>query len=115
MKSTDSSAYLGYGTVTPIVNGTTFLRDIDVKADLYIKGDYYINEVKQFPNGQTLTATFDITPYGNPDPVMSSNLVYMNSSNYALQDMELLERLILLKRRNRTQNLIKAKYESKNN
>jgi hypothetical protein len=66
MKSTDSSAYLGYGTVTPIVNGTTFLRDIDVKGDLYIKGDYYINEVKQFPNGQTLTATFDITPYGNP-------------------------------------------------
>jgi hypothetical protein len=71
MKSVDSAIYLGVGSVTPIINGTTFLRDIDVKADLYIKGDYYINGVKQFPNGQTLTATFDITPYGNPDPVMS--------------------------------------------
>ena len=71
MKSTDSATYLGVGSITPIVNGTTFLRDIDVKGDLYIKGDYYINEVKQFPNGQTLTATFDITPYGDPNPAIS--------------------------------------------
>lgn len=66
MRAADADTYLNTSTVTPIVQGTTFINDIDVKGDLYIKGDYYINNVKQFPNGQTLTATFDITPYGDP-------------------------------------------------
>ena len=71
MSEADSTKYLGIVSTTDIVKGITFFDNIDVNGNLHIKGDYYVNDVKQFPNGQTLTASFDITAYGNPDPAAS--------------------------------------------
>lgn len=89
MTASDSTEYFNIGTTTPIVNGTTFVKDVDVKGDLYIKGDYYIDGVKQFPNGQTLTASFDITPYGDPNPI-NSNVptakTYIEAGNIAIRN-----------------------------
>lgn len=63
MTSVDSTIYLGTATTSTIVQGITVINDIDVKGDLYIGG------IKQIPPIQTLTAYFDITPFGHPaDP-----------------------------------------------
>lgn len=60
MKSADSDTYFNVASTTPVVSGVTVINDFDVKGDLYING------VKQLPPVQTLTAFYDITSYGNP-------------------------------------------------
>lgn len=72
MKSSDALNYFNISSTSSIANGVTFVKDINVKGDLYVNGNHYINGVQQFPNGQTLTASFDITPYGDTNPANSS-------------------------------------------
>jgi len=89
MKAADANTYFNIEAATNIVNGTTFVHDVDVKGDLAIKGEFYVNGIKQFPNGQTLTASFDITPYGDPDPAMSdvpTAITYIEAGNIAIRD-----------------------------
>ena len=75
MSIADSETYLNTSTISTIVEGITITNDLDVK------GDFYIDGIKQFPVGQTLTAYYDITPYG--DPNVAENI---EAANIAIGD-----------------------------
>jgi len=88
MKAADASDYFNTATVSTVVKGVTVINDLDVKGDLYINGTRQIAPVK------TLTASYDITSYGDPtDPTNLTNgniaignflaLVYSTATNFA--------------------------------
>jgi len=83
MKASDAVGYFGSSAITTIVTGTTFVRDIDVKGDLYIKG------IKQSttPTVETVTASFDITSYGDPqDATTTTAIANIASGNIAIRN-----------------------------
>lgn len=65
--STSSSAiYFNTSTATSLVAGLTVIDNLDVKGDLYVRGD--------FSSAKTwLTAYADITPFGDPEDIGASS------------------------------------------
>lgn len=81
MSTSSSVTYLGATSATQVVSGLTLFDDLEVKGDVYIKGDI------KTPN-KTLAITYDITSYGNSqDPVASTSTrnTYINDANNAIR------------------------------
>lgn len=58
MSTASSSLYLGINSPTAVVNGLTLFDDLDIKGNLYLRGN--IKTPVSF-----LTTVYDITPYGD--------------------------------------------------
>lgn len=65
MSTASSSLYLGVNAATNIVNGVTLLNDLDVKGDLYLRGN--IKTPVSF-----LTTVYDITAFGDVQDSVAS-------------------------------------------
>lgn len=64
MTPADSVNYFNTSTTSTVVKGVTALNDIDVKGDLYING------IRQIAPIQTLTTYYDVSAFGDPsDPI----------------------------------------------
>ena len=64
MNIDDSILYFNTPSVSTVVKGVTVINDLDIKGDLYVQG------VQQIPSIQTLTASYNITAFGDPaDPL----------------------------------------------
>lgn len=75
MSTSSSYTFLGETTATVIVNGLTLRNDLDVRGDLYVDG------VKQIPPVKTLTAEYDMSFWGN-----HMNAANSTSTNQAIID-----------------------------
>ena len=63
MTPADSVNYFNTSTTSTVVKGITALNDIDIKGDLYING------IRQIAPIQTLTTYYDVSAFGDPsDP-----------------------------------------------
>ena len=60
MSAVDSASYLNTSTTSTIVKGLTIVDNLDIKGDLYLQGIQQVSPI------QTLTAYYDITPFGDP-------------------------------------------------
>jgi hypothetical protein len=88
MSTASSVTFLSTGTATSVVAGLTIFDDLEVKGDLYVRGNTK-TPIK------TLTTYYDITRWGNPeDPVASTStrLSYINNGNNFLR-LSLLNKL----------------------
>jgi hypothetical protein len=65
MNTASSVMYLGINSTTNVVNGITLFNDLDVKGDLYLRGNV------KTPN-TTLSSVYNITPFGDTQDVSAS-------------------------------------------
>jgi hypothetical protein len=78
MSASSSTVYFGQTTATNVVNGITILDDLDVKGNLYVRGNTVYDK--------NLTTAFDITTYGDTKTgTTGTNLTNINDGNNALR------------------------------
>lgn len=78
MSASSSTVYFGQTTATDVVNGITILDDLDVKGNLYVRGNTVYDK--------NLTTAFDITTYGDTQTgTTSTNQTNINAGNNVLR------------------------------
>jgi hypothetical protein len=85
MNTASSVMYLGINSTTNVVNGITLFNDLDVKGDLYLRGN-----VKK--SNTTLSSVYNITPFGDTQDVSAStstrNLRIIDGNNSIRFDLK---------------------------
>ena len=76
MSAADSLNYFNTSTTSTVVKGVTALNDMDVKGDLYIDG------IRQIPPIQTLTTYYDVSSFGDPDTPVNLETGNISISNF---------------------------------
>lgn len=81
MSTASSSVYLGINSATPVVNGVTLFDDLDIKGNLYLRGN--VKTPVAF-----LTTVYDITVFGDvndPGVSTSTRQTRLNDGNNAIR------------------------------
>ena len=73
MSVSSSTVYFGTAQVTEVFSGVTLLENLDVKGNLYVRGNTVYD--------RNLVTYYDISSYGNP----ASNLTNINAGNNAIR------------------------------
>jgi hypothetical protein len=78
MSASSSTVYFGQTTATDVVNGITILDDLDIKGNLYVRGNTVYDK--------NLTTAFDITTYGDTKTgTTGTNQTNIDAGNNALR------------------------------
>lgn len=82
MSADDNYTYLRYYSTQTLAKGVTIADDLDIRGELLIQGENQIS-----PN-KVLTASFDITTYGDPeDPDVPTAKSNIEAGNIAISNM----------------------------
>jgi hypothetical protein len=82
MSAKDSSTDLGANNTQTLVSGLTIANNLDIRGEFFIKGE------NQLSSNKILTASFDISSYGDPaDPDVPTAKSNIEAGNIAISNM----------------------------